>query len=71
MKYTVEYRFGRHSNEYARDEWTIDEEFDDLSDAIEYAAKECIGNPRMQHRIVKSCEPEELMVFPSIEEKTL
>jgi hypothetical protein len=68
MKYTVEYRFGRHSNEYDRDEWTIDADFDNLSDAVAHAAKECIGNPRMRHRIVKSCEPEELMVFPAIEE---
>ena len=62
MKYVVEYR-----NEHALDAWTIDEEFDKLSGAIEYAAKECIGNPRMKHRIIRMCEPEEVMVFPSIE----
>ena len=62
MKYVVEYR-----NEHALDAWTIDEEFDKLSDAIEHAAKECVGNLRMRHRIIRTCEPEEIMVFPSIE----
>lgn len=71
MRYTIEYRFGRHSNEYSRDVWTICKEFDNLPDAIEYAAKDCIDNPRMMHRIVRVCEPEELMVFPSIQEVQL
>ena len=61
--YAVEYR-----NRGYNDSWTVDEDFDDLTDAVEYAARECVNNPSMQHRIVKSCEPEELMVFPSIDE---
>lgn len=64
MKYVVEYR-----NRSYNDHWTVDEDFNSLTAAIEYAAKERTDNPKMEHRIVKSYEPEELMVFPSIEEE--
>jgi hypothetical protein len=64
MKYVVEYR-----NRSYNDHWTVDEDFNSLTAAIEYAAKERADNPKMEHRIVKPYEPEELMVFPSIEEE--
>ena len=70
MEYTVECRFGEHSVEYVFG-WKFDADFDDLTDAVEYAAKECIRNPRMKFRIVRSLKPEELMVFPSLEEVQL
>ena len=65
MKYVVEYR-----RESYNANWFEDEDFDNLADAIEFAAKECTDNPRMQHRIVKVYDVEQVMFFPSIEEAT-
>ena len=65
MKYVVEYR--RASFNVT---WFADEDFDSLAEAIEYAAEECMGNPSMQHRIVKVYDVEQVMFFPSIEEAT-
>ena len=63
MKYVVQYR-----NKSYNIHWDEDEEFDILADAIEYAAKESTGNPRMQHRIVRVQEVEQVMFYPSMEE---
>tara|TARA_R100000951_G_scaffold115101_1_gene122087 strand:- start:263 stop:472 length:210 start_codon:yes stop_codon:yes gene_type:complete len=65
MKYVVEYRNINFNN---MGHWDDDEQFDDLTDAIEYAAKECTNNPRMQHRIVVVHEVKQVMFFPSLEE---
>ena len=65
MKYVVEFR-----NAFAGGVWDEDEQFDILTDAIEYASKECMGNPRMEHRIVRVHTVEEVMVFPSTERVT-
>ena len=63
MKYVVQYR-----NKSYNVHWDEDEDFDSLIEAIEYASKECMGNPRMEHRIVKVREVEQVMFFPSMEE---
>ena len=65
MKYIVEYR-----REDYNLNWFEDEDFDKLSAAIEYATGECLGNPSMQHRIVKVRDVEQVMFFPAIEEVT-
>ena len=65
MKYVVEYR-----RESYNLNWFADEDFDNLADAVEFAARECTDNPRMQHRIVKVYDIEQVMFFPSIEEAT-
>jgi len=64
MKYVVEYR-----NKSYNVHWDKDEEFGSLSDAIEYAKKESADNPRMQHRIVKVHDVEQVMFFASTEEQ--
>ena len=63
MKYVVEYRNRSHNVH-----WYEDEDFDSLTDAIEYASKECTDNPRMEHRIIKVYDVEQITFFPSIEE---
>ena len=65
MKYVVEYR-----NESYNDNWFDDADFDKLPDAVEFASKEAIDNPRMQHRIVKVHDIEQVMFFPATEEVT-
>ena len=65
MKYVVEYR-----RESYNLNWFADEDFDSLAEAIEFAARECTDNTRMQHRIVKVHDIEQVMFFPSIEEAT-
>ena len=62
MKYVVEYR-----NISYNAHWTADEEFNAVADAIEYAALECTNNPRMEHRIIRVFEVEQVMFFPSLE----
>ncbi len=62
MKYVVEYR-----NRSYNDHWTVDEDFNSLTAAIEYAAKERADNPKMEHRIVKVHDVEQVMFFPSRE----
>ena len=63
MKYVVEYR-----NESYNIHWFDDADFDNLPDAIEFASKEAIDNPRMEHRIVKVHDVQQVMFFPAIEE---
>ncbi len=63
ITYAVEYRHRGYN-----DSWTLDEDFDDLTDAVEFAARECVNNPRMQHRVVKVHAVEQVMFFPSIED---
>jgi len=65
MKYLVEYR-----NTSYNIHWFGDEDFNSLTAAIEYAAKERTDNPKMEHRIVKVHAVEQVMFFPSIEEQT-
>ena len=65
MKYVVEYR-----RESYNLNWYEDEDFDNLADAIEFAAKECTDNPRFQHRITKVHDIEQVMFFPATEEVT-
>ena len=63
ITYAVEYRHRGYN-----DSWTLEYECDDLTDAIEHAARECVNNPRMQHRIVKVHAVEQVMFLPSIED---
>ena len=65
MKYVVQYK-----NESCNVSWFEDEDFDELTDAIEYASRECMDNRRFQHRIVKVYDVEQVMFFPAIEEVT-
>ena len=65
MKYVVEFKHRVHGFN-----WEWDEEFSNLPDAIDYAAKECISAPRLQHRIVKVFDVEQVMFFPSLDEVT-
>ena len=57
--YTVEFR-----NAFTKGDWDEDFEFNNLAEAVEYAAKASLLDPNMEHRILKVALPVEVMTFP-------